>query len=252
MTTSLTETAQKLPSPTPYDGKFFNCVSATARSSAEVVVPIVMELLAPRSVADIGCGTGTWLRAFKDNGVVQVSGFDGEYVPRAALEIEQHEFTPVDLTKLTALPHRVDLAVCLEVLEHLPSRAADRLVEVIANGSKACLFSAAIPGQGGTHHINERWHEYWHAQFANVGWKMYDVIRPQIVGNRSVASWYRQNIFLYLGPELATDQSPRLAALRAEKSLGLEVVFPHILQEMQSVRGTFRLFIRALYRRLRG
>jgi SAM-dependent methyltransferase len=252
MTTPLTETAQESPSSTPYDGEFFNYVSATARSSAEVVVPIVMDLLAPRSVADIGCGTGTWLRAFKDKGVVEVCGFDGDYVPRAALEIEQHEFTPVDLTKFTALPHRVDLAVCLEVLEHLPSRAANRIVEVITNGSKACLFSAAIPGQGGTHHINERWHEYWHARFAHFGWKMCDVIRPQIVCNRAVASWYRQNIFLYLGPELASDQSPSLAGLRAEKPLDLEPVYPHILRQMQSVRGTFRLFLRALDRRLRG
>ncbi|MSU72459.1 MAG: hypothetical protein EXS43_08970 [Opitutus sp.] len=42
--------------------------------SAEVVVPVVRELLAPGSVLDAGCGLGTWLRVWQQNGVQDILG----------------------------------------------------------------------------------------------------------------------------------------------------------------------------------
>ena len=63
------------------------------------------------------------------------------------------------------------------------------------------LFSAALPGQGGTHHINEQWHGYWHRLFSQRGFDCFDVLRPRLCSNRDVAWWFRQNIFMYAARE---------------------------------------------------
>jgi hypothetical protein len=34
--------------------------------AADAVVPLVMELVAPKTVVDFGCGIGTWLKSFKE------------------------------------------------------------------------------------------------------------------------------------------------------------------------------------------
>ena len=41
-----------------YDTRFYDAVDQTSLRSARVVVPIVMELVAPTSVVDVGCGAG--------------------------------------------------------------------------------------------------------------------------------------------------------------------------------------------------
>jgi ribosomal protein L11 methylase PrmA len=44
------------------------------RSSAEVIVPLVLEVVKARSVIDVGCGTGEWLSVFKEHGVEDIGG----------------------------------------------------------------------------------------------------------------------------------------------------------------------------------
>jgi len=72
------------------------------------------------------------------------------------------------------------------------------------------LFSAAVPGQGGTEHVNEQWPEYWHDKFANYGFLKLDIIRKEIWLNPSVKYWYRQNTFVYTKKDLLADD--RLSA----------------------------------------
>ena len=111
-----------------YDREFFEGYQQTAiyqgvRSSAEVVVPLVVQLLHPRSVVDVGCGTGTWLKVFEEQGVSDFCGLDGDYVGEA-LEIPTDHFVPADLRMGVTLDRRFDLAVSLEVAEHLPEESA--------------------------------------------------------------------------------------------------------------------------------
>ena len=70
---------------TTYDAKFFDYMTDSAARSASRMVPAVMELLHPRSVIDVGCGTGAWAEAFEQHGVTDVWGADGEWVDAAAL-----------------------------------------------------------------------------------------------------------------------------------------------------------------------
>ena len=101
-------------------------------------------------------------------------------------------------TRPLALGRSFDLAVALEIAEHLPDSAAECFVESLTGLAPAVLFSAAIPGQGGTGHLNERWPEYWSRLFAAAGFDPIDALRPRIWHDERVEVWYAQNTFLYV------------------------------------------------------
>lgn len=152
------------------------------------------------SVVDIGCGVGAWLEALRlaSNGnSLKVLGVDGEWVPRETLLIQPHEFLPCNLAQgFPDLRARFDLALCLEVGEHLPSDKADSLIAFLTSLSDRIVFSAAIPGQGGDRHINEQWPAYWEEKFLEHGYLLLDVIRPRIWDLTEVSACYRQNMML--------------------------------------------------------
>ena len=103
----------------------------------------------------------------------------------------------MDLSRPFKINGRYDLAICLEVAEHIPDEHSRDLVDALCAAAPVVLFSAAVPGQGGTGHINERWPEYWRERFEARGYRICDVIRPRIREDRRVVWWYRQNIVIY-------------------------------------------------------
>jgi SAM-dependent methyltransferase len=173
---------------TLYGPGFFVERHSTVTASAAVVVPLIVELLQPRSVLDVGCGQGEWMDAFDVD--VDVFGVD-------ISAPEDEAFIRCDLTEPLDLGKRFDLALCLEVGEHLPALAADTLVDSLVRHAPAVVFSAAVPGQEGKGHINCQPHEYWHEKFAARGYEMSDPFRPRLAGDQRVSSWYRENTFLY-------------------------------------------------------
>jgi SAM-dependent methyltransferase len=182
---------------TRYDPHFFEAIRADARRSASIVVPLVVELLAPRSVVDVGCGDGTWLSVFRDNGVEDYLGLDGDYVDLAHLAIPRDRFAATELRDPLTLARTFDLAVCLEVGEHLDPDHADVLVASLVSAAPAVLFSAAVPFQTGEHHVNEQWPEYWADRFARHGYTTVDALRDRIWDDPQVAWWYAQNALIY-------------------------------------------------------
>ncbi|MGH7133242.1 MAG: class I SAM-dependent methyltransferase [Phycisphaerales bacterium] len=214
----------------PYQEEFFDGFAEVARDSARVIVPLVMDLVRPTSVADVGCGLGIWLREFADAGVSDYRGFDGDYVRRDRLVIPVESFTPTDLAAGVKSDRRFDLAVSLEVAEHLPEASADRFVESLTKLAPVVLFSAAIPKQGGTGHINEQWPAYWAEKFATRGFVAVDCVRPAVWTNAKVAWWYAQNTVLYVErSRLAT--LPKVASAVERQPAGgglpLALVHPH-------------------------
>lgn len=161
------------------------------------IVPIVFEIINPKSVVDIGCGLGTFLYVFKERGVKEVLGVDGKWVDKTKLGqyLDEKEFLTADLELLIDIKKQFDLAVCLEVAEHLPEKSAETLVKSLTSLSKHILFSAAIPFQGGQNHINEQSVAYWKKKFAKHDFIFHDIIRPKIWNNPNVFVWYKQNIF---------------------------------------------------------
>lgn len=171
--------------------------------AAAVVVPLLVGRLAPRTVLDVGCGIGHWLAAFRESGVTDLQGVDGPWVAADLLRIAPDQFQVVDLNVPLKLPRKSDLAICLEVGEHVRPDAADTLVASLAEAADVVCFSAAIPRQGGRDHINEQYQGYWRERFARHGLRAYDWLRPRVAGAEGVAFWYQQNTLLYMTPETA-------------------------------------------------
>jgi SAM-dependent methyltransferase len=185
-----------------YSSQYYEGIRSASGRSAHAVVPLVIELTRPQSVVDVGCGSGAWTSAFKEAGVKSVLGIDGFYVKDEQLVIPPENFKRADLTQRLELHQQFDLAVSLEVAEHLPPARAKTFIEDLCRLSPVVLFSGAVPGQGGTHHLNEQWPSYWVKLFQETGYQPFDVIRPKIWNNDQVAWWFRQNILLFLRREV--------------------------------------------------
>ncbi|KAF2516801.1 class I SAM-dependent methyltransferase [Flavobacterium zhairuonense] len=138
--------------------------------AANEVVPLIMNLLQPKSVVDLGCGIGTWLKVFIDNGVNDVLGIDGDYLDKKLLKINLQNFKEFDLEKLYKSSRKYDLAISLEVGEHLNFKSADNFVKSLTGLSDTLIFSAAIPFQGGQNHINEQKPDYWIKKIQSEGY----------------------------------------------------------------------------------
>jgi SAM-dependent methyltransferase len=185
----------------PYDESFYQGQQDGSVSSAEIIVPIVLSLFACHSVVDFGCGVGGWLKEFERNGVSDYLGVDGDYVARDLLKIPADHFRPIDLRNVSDLGRSFDLACSLEVAEHLPEDRAKSFVAALVRAAPVVLFSAAIPLQGGTEHVNEQWQSYWAKLFAEHGYIALDCIRPAVFGDSRVEWWYRQNILVFCLPD---------------------------------------------------
>jgi len=183
-----------------YNAKFYEGVDKTAYDSASVVLPLILEVLPKINAAvDFGCGIATWLSVLQRGlGVTEIQGFDGQWVNKDSLKIPQECFQFAELDKGVSLDKKYDLAISLEVAEHLPQRSADGLVTTLTKAADIILFSAAIPFQGGTNHVNEQWPEYWCNKFREKGFVPIDYIRKKIWDNPTVSLWYRQNTFLFV------------------------------------------------------
>jgi SAM-dependent methyltransferase len=181
----------------PYTNDYYAALREGARRSARVVAPLVLGLAGPHSVVDVGCGQGAWLAVFRELGVEDVLGVDGDHVDRTRLEIPGERFLASDLTRPLRLGRTFDLAASLEVAEHLPAACAEEFVESLSWLAPLVLFSAAAPYQGGERHLNEQWPAYWAALFARRGYLPVDCLRRRLWDHPDVEWWYAQNAFLY-------------------------------------------------------
>jgi len=181
-----------------YNDRFYRNRESSVDRSARTAVPLILDLIAPQSVVDVGCGTGTWLHVFQSHGVTDILGVDGPWCSDVLRVIPSENFAAIDLRLPFSLPRRFDLVLCLEVAEHLATDRATSLVDDLCRLAPVIAFSAAIPGQGGTGHVNEQWPTYWASLFEQRDFKAVDVLRPALWDNASVSAWYAQNMILYV------------------------------------------------------
>ena len=197
------------------------------RLSADCILGIVWEYLQPNSVLDVGCGLGTWLAAVQRRGVTDVRGIDGPWLTASGVACDPALVQISDLETGFDLSRRFDLLICLEVAEHLSPEAADRFVASLVKHSSSILFSAAIPFQGGHHHVNEQFLPYWVERFARHGYQPLDVIRGRIWDDMEILWWLRQNVILFVHEDLIA-ANERLRDVGDDPARPISVVHPDI------------------------
>jgi hypothetical protein len=177
------------------------------------------------------------------------------------------KFSNADLETDINDPGNFDLTICVEVAEHLTAGRARRIVETLCSAADVIVFSAAIPLQGGTHHINEQFQSFWAQHFDACGYERCDYFRPRIWLRTDVEPWYRQNLLLYVRRSHPVLNNMRNASLVPGP---LDIVHPEIftgnveyykralesptlrLRAEMIVRWTRRQMSRALLRGDRG
>lgn len=173
-----------------------------SKRSAKIILPIVFNEIHPHSILDVGCGTGVWLKIANELGIEDYIGIDGDYIHNDLLEIPKNKFISADLKNTFTLNRKFDLIISTEVAEHLPIENADLFISNLVEHGDFILFSAAVPGQGGTYHINEQPQQYWIEKFAKFDFLPIDLIRKNIWTKKGVDWWYKQNMFLFVKQNL--------------------------------------------------
>jgi SAM-dependent methyltransferase len=181
---------------------YLNTVETPAVKSAGAICSSIMEEFRPRSLIDIGCGTGALMENFQKRGV-KVKGLEYSeaalaFCRRRNLDVKKFDLETDDLeTK-----ERYDVAISMEVAEHLPKKIADEYVGLLARLSDIVVFTAAPPGQGGQDHVNEQAASYWIEKFASYGFShdldVTNAWKGKWRSSGSVAKWYSDNLLVFV------------------------------------------------------
>ena len=180
------------------------------------------------SVLDVGCGRGMWLSAVTQAGVTDVCGVDGVEETAETLLFPVERFHHLNLTQPFDLGRTFDALLCLEVAEHLPATSADTLVQSLTQLAPIVCFSAAIPSQGGTHHVNEQWPAYWIEKFRQHDYTPVDAIRQRIWNDPRVDYWYCQNLLLFANAEALANNTVLQSSIVPQGADPLPLVHPQL------------------------
>lgn len=209
----LRKVVQSWPWANPYSDDYHESITQSAIRSSERVYEVLKMVLSSEldlnkaQFLDIGCGLGQW--GVKCPG--EYRGIDYR-VPVGKLLIPEEKYTDYDLVRYlkqrnydySERDRSMNINLCLEVAEHIDESLAEPLVKTLCDSADYVLFSAAIPGQGGNHHVNEQWQSWWAKLFEKQGF--YQSITPMrdmlmVSRNSEVDVWYRQNMVLYQKPK---------------------------------------------------
>ena len=184
---------------TPYTVEFYKRGAEISYTTAQIAINVFKHYYMPESVVDVGCSVGSWLKAWQDTGVKDVKGFDVHNLDDSYLYIPRKNISVVDLEKYD-FPEckKYDLAMSLEVAEHLHEKHAAKFVHNLTGLSDVVIFSAATPFQGGTHHVNEQPPQYWVDLFNKQGFECFDFLRNELMRNPDSTSWHAQNILVFV------------------------------------------------------
>ncbi len=130
------------------------------KDTPSVLAELIQSRYSPKSVVDFGCGCGMYLYELESRGI-EIFGIDGSPAAKRNLIISRDQFRLADVTSDIILPKRYDIAMCLEVAEHIPTSASPTLVKNVTQYSDLVVFSSAHKGQGGHDHINEQDPRFW-------------------------------------------------------------------------------------------
>lgn len=202
--------------------------------SAKKILAYLLDLFKPNSYLELGAGFCHWSRVAMDYGIDDVLAVDGPWTNLSAIHIDRSKFFVQDMEQEFDLGRRFDMALTLEVGEHISESSADIFVRTLTRHSDLIVFGAAIPLQGGFRHINEQWQSYWLSRFRSHGFRAYDIIRPRFWDDREIPYYYRQNPFLFIKSgrrELTTIADEEMAKVQEQYPI-VDLVHPDKYIEM--------------------
>lgn len=183
-----------------YDQDYFAFVERTTQQSAEAIADSIMSTFQPKTVFDVGCGSGALLDALRSRGAC-VHGL--EYASAAVamcrargLEVVQADVTGASLPE----PDRADVVVSMEVGHQLPESTADRYITYLCRAANIVVFSSETPGGGDRLPLNEQPHAYWINKFVNNGYEYLEQLSQQWRADwqaKSAASWFARNVMVF-------------------------------------------------------
>lgn len=141
------------------------------RNETNHIGEILRKEFEPESVIDFGCAIGTYLEPFYEKDI-DINGIDANKNAFKHAVVPKKFLEHYDLREKYETKEKFDLVLSIEVAEHIPEKYAKTLVESLCDASKKhIVLTAAPPGQGGTHHVNEKPREYWIDIFEEKGFK---------------------------------------------------------------------------------
>lgn len=184
-----------------YNDSFFSVGrhERVLKNTPSALAAAVVRRYHPKTVVDIGCGCGIYLREFECFGI-DVLGIDGSPAAERNLAIGRGKFLLADLTNPLRLPRRFDAAICFEVAEHIPTETSAVLVDNITRASDRVIFTAAHKGQGGHDHINEQDPIFWITLFGEREYSLQERDTRELRQELSAAGaifWLVDNLLIF-------------------------------------------------------
>jgi SAM-dependent methyltransferase len=227
----LSASEQPQPDHSRYDDHYHDLKAAESRRAADAVLPLVLAVVDVKCVLDVGCGYGDWLAAARAFGITDLAGVEGPWAEawrERGVLATQFELMLLDLERPLRLGRRYDLVVCIEVAEHLTAARGPGFVADLCAAAGAVLLGAAIPGQKGPNHVNERWPSEWAADFARHGYQPLDCIRPRVWGDSALLVHHRQNPVLFVHEHGLAEARARAVNLPQPNPAALDLVHPQL------------------------
>jgi len=176
---------------------------ADRQKSYKMLAKMIFKEFGPRSIMDYGAGAGFLLHFCRDlYKIYDVNGVEPclEDAQKVMPKEIRRKIAKMGLDLELDFNREFDLAVCLEVAEHIDARHSDLIVENVTRNTNTVLWSAAVPGQGGVGHVNEQQFDYWLARFERTGFHLDDFLSRNIsawLKKKSVNKWYYKNIRVF-------------------------------------------------------
>lgn len=152
-----------------------------------------------KSMVDIGCGPA-WMVELANHLGIHAIGIEGDQSVGSKEYIKFHDFThgPYEIA------NNFDLAYSVEFLEHVEEKYMDNYMAVFTKANYI-FCSAAVPGQGGDHHVNEKTREYWIEKFSERGFIYDDETFNELIGVSAISNFVRKNALFLKKKDPITD-----------------------------------------------